>query len=533
MRIGIDHFNGIAPRYAPDKLPATAAQVAQNCRFASGAVDPLYKNKFITTPSKAGVKKTIYWYERSYWFHWLEDVDILPSPLPNDAYRRVYWTGEGAAPRMAGNDIVTGGGTDYPTNYYTLGVPAPVSGEEITFSPVLPSDPTTVDSVAYVYTYVSGYGEEGPNSSPSAIVDVTPGDTVNLTIPGTGPAGAYNITAKRIYRLNNGVYQFLAEIPASQTTYADSVLPENLGSELVTTDWDPPNPAMIGLVSLPNGVMAGFFDNVVCFSEPYLPHAWPVKYRAQVFGKVVAMGVFGSTLIVLTDSGAPYLFTGSSPDSMAKEHAELGYACLSKRGVVDMGPAVVYPSDVGLIMAGVGVNKNITESVLSQEEWAKFSPSTINAYRHGTEYVAFYDTGTAKGGFIFDIRSQDLVTLDWYASAGFNDAATGDLYLVVGDDIVKFDDASQGKMTARWRSKKFISPTPTNLGAMQIFADLFPVQARVFASGYKVFDAQINNDGMFRLPGGFRAYEWEVEIEADAAVNRIAVASRAPELKGV
>jgi len=183
--------------------------------MTSGELVPLKDTSFVWTPTKVGTIQTIWRYQGQYWFHWLEVVDVVESPLANDAFGRVYWTGE-AEPRMTTSSIATaGGGTNYPNNYYILGVPAPAA--DATQNAGTPSDANNIQSRAYIYTYVTGSGEEGPNTDPSDLFDITDGDSVTVTLPSTGPTGAYNITHKNIYRLNNGVYQFLAQITAATT----------------------------------------------------------------------------------------------------------------------------------------------------------------------------------------------------------------------------------------------------------------------------------------------------------------------------
>lgn len=82
-----------------------------------------------------------------------------------------------------------------------------------------------------------------------------------------------------------------------------------------------------GIISLPNGSLAGFVGNILCFSEPYHPHAWPVSYQKYVDKPIVALGAFGTTIAVLT-ADKPYLAVGSHSSNVVMEAMDLGHACI-------------------------------------------------------------------------------------------------------------------------------------------------------------------------------------------------------------
>ena len=50
-----------------------------------------------------------------------------------------------------------------------------------------------------------------------------------------------------------------------------------------------PDGPMKGLTALPNGIMAGFTGKRICFSEAFLPHAWPANYRITLEEEIVGM----------------------------------------------------------------------------------------------------------------------------------------------------------------------------------------------------------------------------------------------------
>ena len=143
-------------------------------------------------------------------------------------------------------------------------------------------------STSYVYTFVTAYGEEGPPSAASTVVTTDDNRVINLsgleTSTSKANANFGSGAKKRIYRSNTGsnttVFQFVAEVNMSATTYEDSSDNADLEEIIPSTYWIAPpdddtnlypDGPMKGLTALPNGVFAGFTGKRICFSEPFLP----------------------------------------------------------------------------------------------------------------------------------------------------------------------------------------------------------------------------------------------------------------------
>ena len=120
-----NRFKGEIPRLPIRQLPPGNAQVAENCNLDSGELRPLRLNTFEETPTKVGVKLTIFLW-KSYWLHFTTDVDVALGPIVSDTTDRFYYTGDGV-PKMSFSTIAESSGTDYPVASYTLGIPDPVS----------------------------------------------------------------------------------------------------------------------------------------------------------------------------------------------------------------------------------------------------------------------------------------------------------------------------------------------------------------------------------------------------------------------
>lgn len=521
-------FAGAVPGRAARLLERHQAQSARNVRLRDGDIVPYKAATHVIDLAKAGTMQTIFRYELSattYWFHWTQDIDVVEGPVPNDTDGRVYWTGE-SEPRMSYYPLAVNGGSAYPMDWYTLGIPAPTAAPSASVSGSAddPSDLGTDRS--YVYTYVTGIDEEGPPSNPSNIVVWRPGQTVDLSGMSTGPSGNYNVTKKRIYRTAVGAdgqtdYHFIDEIDVADTSYNDSVSTQAIGESLPSTTWVAPPTDMIGLKAMPNGIMIGHRANEVCFSEPFIPHAWPTGYRLQTEDDIVAIGVFGNSAVVTTRE-RPYIVTGADPSAMAMQDAEVPYACVSKRGLVEAGNAVLWPSPEGLVRVGTDGINLVTAQLFTEAQWQAYKPESFDAYLFDGHYLAFYDDGATKAALMIAPDGSQAIDLDLYAPAAWRDAVRGILYVVVnGNEIHRYDNGAA--LTAHWRSAEFRTP-PRNMGAGQVDADSYPVTVKVYGDGAQQASVLVADADPFPLPGGYRARRWSVEVEADARVRELAIA---------
>lgn len=537
--ISIQTFGGVAPRISPKRIPPNRAQTATNCKLLSGELRPWKTTSSVVTPSKVGTKKTIYRIgqdltnEAQYWLHWLNDTDVARGPIAGDTSERTYFTENGQVPRYTTASLATTGGTDYPMSYYTLGVPSPGSTPSCSVSA---GGTGTEESRAYVYTYLCG-DQEGPPSAASNIVQVQAGETVTISNMGTGPGGSYNTTAKRIYRVvttdTGSDYRFVKEVSAATTSTTDALTGAELGEALPSRDWDPPPSGMLGIISLWNGMMAGFETNRVWLSEPYQPHAWPY-YKTLPFG-VLGLGAFGQTIVAVT-KGEPQIGIGADPSSFSFRKINLAQAGVSKRSIVSMPGGVAYAAADGIAYVDSSGARIITDEIMTREDWQALVPSSIAGYRLGDRYVGFYDTGSVQGGFIFDPSNPiaSFTYIDTVATAGYNDPQREALYLVVSGNIVRWDNGGSNQ-SYTWKSKRFVHERPVNPGVAQIEASSFATSAtfKLYADGTLMATKTVSSGEPFRLPDGYKAREFEIQIEGSVPVQAVYVAEVMEDLKGV
>ena len=450
------------------------------------------------------------------------EIDIDKPDSSNDGGTMWDLDGKVVAISVLDDNHITLNGID-STNY-----PAYDGGGTIKYY----SDPTTEESRAYVVRYQSAYGEVGPPSSASAVITVTGHSQVTINLPTSPPSGAYNVNALDIFRTNTGTsgteYQYVASVAIGTASYVDTIESSALGFVLDSTEFLAPNANMKGLIALPFGSLAGFYDNVLCLSVACQPHAWPAACQYSMPDKIVSIAAFGNSILVTT-TGAPCVATGNAPGAMSVERFEEGYACVSKRGTVDMGYSVLYPSPIGLMQVGVNGVKMVTDAVCRIDEWKALKPASFHAYAYGGRYFAFNSDGDC---FVFDPTNGTFSELSGSnltgtVTAGHSEPATGNLYLMAGDNIVLFDGGVSSSFT--WKSKKFTAPYPLNLAALQVFAS-GTTTVKVYADGVLKSTSVVTDSKPVRLPGGFRATFWEFELSGSSQVTQVLVATTMSEL---
>lgn len=394
---------------------------------------------------------------------------------------------------------------------------------------------------AYTYTFVSAFGEEGPPSAPTNLLTmVGTGDVFvsNIAIP---PGGAYNITTKRIYRSSTvgsqAQYQFVAEIPAANTSFTDNKTQAELGEVLPSQDWVPPPSGLKGLKLAANGAAVAFKDNTLYLSEPNLPHAWPHKYPVDF--QIVGVSPFRQSVAVLTN-GYPFLASGADPAAMTLERLEFPHACLSKQSIVDTGDGCLYAGADGVISIGAGGMKIVSEQMFSREQWQTLNPSTMRAFFHDSRYHVLYQNKSGvRGMLIFDFSGQGAVLTTSNISqaqnihSAFSDPRTDTLYIAQGSSILRFN-ASTTPLTMMWRTGIYRLVKPVNFTYGMVRAQTYPVTFRAYNERNLIgFSKTVTNADAFRLPSGFTASEWQFQIEGTNEVTLVAVSTSAAELQAI
>ncbi|SEH89866.1 hypothetical protein [Paraburkholderia hospita] len=574
-------FTGEVPRLIPRLLPDAAAQSAMNARLDSGGLSPYRKLKFAQAIQgiPAGEVETIYRNGET-WLAWDKQVYAAPGPVAAD---RLYVFGDGA-PKMIVDGVT-----------YPLAVPMPTAAPTLSATGAGTGD---IFARVYVYTFVTAFGEESEPSPASASINWQAGQTITLAGMQAAPAGR-NIVSQRIYRSQTSIsgtdLYFIAERAASSANFVDNLPLNSQNEPIPSLNWNAPPDDLTGLISLPNGMMVAFRKKELWFCEPYRPHAWPQAYVLTMDFDIVALGAYGTTIVVAT-SGQPYIVAGVSPDTMSQEKLELNLPCVNPRGMVDLGYAIAYPSNDGLVVASSAGARVVTDQLMTRDQWLRTAPARFVAGQYYGRYFASYayaepNGNVREGSFVIDLTGQDATMhrVAFRADATWYDVQTGQLYVCMGTSIYEFDSLEAENEILVWRSKLFVNPKPTNFGAILVEADLTltpeeeaAIQAAIDAAiayNASIFDlpsigGEINGGAldayalngdilqrvtaheqrfvavavyaddklvatvsklneMARLPGGFLAQKWEVEITANGDVSQVTLAGTGAELAGV
>lgn len=532
-KLNLYNFAGETPRIDPKILADRFATKAVNVELRRGQIAPVFAPEDTSRDVAAGTQ-TLYLFNKEanagqgFLFEFASEVNVVRGQIAGDTLERTYYTGDGV-PKITDAAIATAGAGPYPEAAHDLGLPAPINSTTVAGPAGEPPDGTQEIETAYVITYVSTRGEEGPPSAPTSIVTRWDAEAVELTnIPVA--SGNFVVGTKRIYRAElTGLYQFVAEIPAAQTTYSDSVLSEQLGEACPSSDWIAPDPNLKGLIALPNGVMVGGFGNTVAACVPYQPHAWPTEYQWAMDFDFVAAAVSSAGTVIGT-TGKPYLLVGSDPASMQLLPLDEVHSCASARSMVDMGDFVLYASPDGLVAAGGTQADLVTEPLMLPSQFrARFRPESIHAYRYEDRYIAFYDTGAERGSFSFSV-SEGFLFYTEYATAAFLNEESGELMIVNETGDVLIWEGSSTVYPYEWASKVWPVPIGARFTAAKIDADAYPVTFTVYADGLELTTKTINDGSAFRLPFNSRYRSLQVEVGGDTAISNIQVASSMSEI---
>jgi hypothetical protein len=466
------------------------------------------------------------------WFTWPFDVDIVRAPLSIEVESRYYWTGDGAPKYSTYSQAVAGGGDNYPAQAFDLGIPTPKTkptvghsggvgatstrfyvytyfselGEESAPSPVSDIITGKVDGTWAItamdeFPLNSGTGSAAflagfttfTNSASarhwlrvgdsvvisSAIVVVTKiVSASSFEVAGNFAAATtwarlnnWNIAnmKRRLYRTAGTIASFQLVSDDVSTSYNDTLTDSQiLGDELISQGWIPPPVELKGITSHPSGALVGFFNNILCLSVPYQPHAWRTADQLATDYEIVGIAVYGTEIGIGT-KGSAYVASGVDPESMSLETIKGNHPCLSKRSVYSIGNGFVFSTIHGLALVSVGSNKAdiLTEQFFTKDEWQEYKPETIvTSIAYGRIYLAFIREDLSQSMLVLD---QDILyVVDIPVSELYTDLTSGELYITDEIGIKIWDSPEAYPLTYDWKSKDYILASPVNIGAAKI-----------------------------------------------------------------
>lgn len=548
MRIKLTQFSGEKPRFRATQLPDDAGVVCKNARLDAGVLEPMagYADGDTLVLTGHDIKGVFLWRvgDDEYWLRFPDAVNVIRSPVADDVYRRVYWTGDSrldGAPAYSYTPAIYTGGDEYPINSFKLGIPAPTS--KPTAAVTTPADNPNDEARVYVYTYVGKLGEESAPSPPSDYLIVAHGgatvEVSGLVVDSDASTGR-EIENIRVYRSavdssGNANFYFVGQIAIASNTFTDTKRGDELAEALPSTDWTEPRADMQGLGLTAYGIGYGFSGNIICFTEPFIPYAWPRGYELTTDYPVVAIGAYDNFMIIGT-TGRPVMFTGIDPASLSQQELPIIEACVSARSMVSMGHSAIYASPNGLVMAAGGSAVLVTEGIVTKREWASINPSSIHAYEHRGYYVFFWWVDeVTKGGFVFDPRNPavGLISLSRYFVAGHRDVLNDTLWLIDSlGHLHAFDEDVESPLSFTFKSKEFSLPKPTLFRAARILAESYDdTTLKVYADGGLHCTKVVTSKRAFRLPKRGKTTDWQIEVTGKDKISEICLSETMAEMQ--
>ena len=428
-------------------------------------------------------------------------------------------------------------------------------------SPDVPINTAT----SYVYTFKGANDWESAPSPASKTILRPDGTSVTVTTPTShGYSSDYGIDTKVIYRSVSGasgdVFLLVDEIPLAQADYIDTLddsVISTPGTPLATLDFDLPDPDMEGVIPLPNGAMAGFVRNQLCFSEIGYPYAWPIKYRLPTDTKIVAIRNIDNTIIIGTEAFV-YTASGNDPATYSMSQPGEAQACVSKRGMTYVdGYGVVFPSPDGFqVCAGSAGNvRNATELIFTKQQWEALNPSSIIATVYDGVLFFWFDGSTPDSGYALDTKQSGfgLIRLSHHVTAAYVDPLTDSLYEVMDVNsepveallpvastaptitaltIFKFDAHATNRIRYQWRGKLHLLPFPGTMHFARVDAEDFTnLVLRIYGDGTLIDARRVTSNRAFRIHTEGAAYDsYEAELVGTSRARTLQVSQTVAEM---
>ncbi len=157
----------------------------------------------------------------------------------------------------------------------------------------------------------------------------------------------------------------------------------------------------------------------------------------------------------------------------------------------------------------------------------------LNSVKYDTVNSQFIAVGDTVG-----VDEEAIFSADGISWTAATDADFGKDWVEVGVGqavtgaaaISKWDGDTATQQTMTWKSGQLRADYPFNLGVARIIADSYPLTLLLYNEGTLEATIVVNDDEMFRLPGGFLGDYAELEITHDDAIRSVMVAETAAEL---
>jgi hypothetical protein len=426
-------------------------------------------------------------------------------------------------------------GTSANAADWTLSLTAPTSGNTYTLDLTASAQQgANQQTVAFCYTYVNLYGEEGPPSDPTLVTHEI-GLEIDVTVKlDTFSADYCPISSIRIYKTPEGSsvanYFYSGSVPilalggGPTWVFQDTTPSSSLAEQLASTGYYAPPANLVGVMALPNGILAGWVDNALYFCVAYKPWAWNPAFELTFPNRIVGAMPMGSGM-VLNTTAQPYVVSGTTPDAMTAAPLNISQAGISKWAIANVNGQVMYASHEGIVVV-VGVMGSLAYSdrFFTRDVWkTKFGAGFATMrFANWDGRLVVYSTNNAFTPFMlrFDETGGTMTELPNFAPAcTFISPITDGLYYVIGTNAYQFNGGNP--LTANWMSREAVLPGTANFGVAQVIAtgtwtvSLYTVDDDP-ATGNMVttlrYQRTVTGSKNFKLPSGFRSRRFQLGV---------------------
>ena len=446
-------------------------------------------------------------------------------------------------------DIYTGNSSFAVAGAWALSLAQNPDG--LAYTVTLSAAPTAADKEtrAYIYTYVNSYGEEGPPSAPASITALpslafTVGVTRDVLTADYAP-----VKEIRIYRTPTGSeiadYFYVGAIqvltaPGTAFSFIDTVTAAGLNEPLSSMNYYAPDVALLGLMSLPNGILMAWKGNELHFSDAYKPWSWPPQY-VKTFTHNIVGGIVTGSGALITTTAKPFFIAGISPDAMTDSKINSPQAGVSKWSMADVGGMLAYASNDGIVVAEGGqTTLDYSEQFFTRDVWRARYGAGLATMRFAVwdGRLLVYSSGAAFTPFLIrldEAKGAMSDIPDLIAGCSFVSPLSDQCYYARGNLLYQFAGGSD--VAASWQSREMVLNSPVNFGVAQAVCEgswelKFYAKIKVGAVMVStlMYTKTLTVDETFRLPGGFKSDRWKVALSGTGRFRELRVAETVKEL---
>ncbi len=592
-KLQVKTFSGMTPKVDDHMLPENGAALAENCKLTNGTLrayrQPALTHTLPTTADSIHLYRDA---DQEYWFSFAGEVDVVNSPIADDANNRVYMTGHPKGARFTDNILALTGGTDYPVNTQQLGMPEPDKAPVVTVEGLpegidaqgLEENLSDYDSSAegftyyatdtklvytrladdeadpdapkwddgkdwendffaeyrfYVTTWVTEDGKEGPPSLPSGEAYWKKGQSIKLEVDDSPGSVDLNITHFRVYVTRGDGYWWLCEaVKYGEGEGAETVTDVPVG-QTVLYDETPAEDRRSQLVTTnwlaPPTDLKGLtllpYGTAAGFKGKELYFTEP--YHLYAWPPQYRLTMEYDIVAIVAAGNSLIITTKGNPYiCFGTEPAAMTLERIDASQVCTSKRSMVDMGYQAMYASPDGLCAIASGS--PQLVTANvINPEDWRANYHPEQIHAYFHDGKYygfhnAGGFIFDTQTGSLTNLSTTASSGFADLETDSLYIHTDDKISQWD-AGTDKLRYRWKSRDY-QGTPIKLNSARIQAASYDdLRFKLYRDGVEVMNIAVLNDKGFRLPMGIGS-SWQYELSGTDTVYCVTLASSMSEL---